>query len=444
MSFIRENQLDIMLVLIGICVILALAILLTKSISGKRRNVLAVMAVASAMILAFERCAYMFRGDVSDLGFYMVRISNGLVFFFLLFIPFLVNQYLKDLYKNEGGVEKPSIPLKIADVVFVIGTALLIISQFTGLYYTFDAQNVYQRSMTFVLVYIPPILMVMLQMVSLIKHQSNLPKALSLSLLASLILPVIASLIQLFAYGISFSVMVTASVIVIYYSYMIYDLNKTASKAKDQEIEFYKEAKKMQTSMFEQTVEALVSAIDAKDIRTRGHSARVAMYARKIGEKAGLSEEECEDLYFAALLHDAGKIGIPELILNKPEKLTDEEYETVKSHTVMGDQILSKIKLAPYLSVGARSHHERYDGTGYPDGLAGEDIPEIARIIAVADAYDVMTSKRTYHDPMPTSAVRQEVVDGKGTQFDPRFADIMLEMIDDWALLQTNMEDGTK
>ena len=444
MSFIRENQLDIMLVLIGICVILALAILLTKSISGKRRNVLAVMAVASAMILAFERCAYMFRGDVSDLGFYMVRISNGLVFFFLLFIPFLVNQYLKDLYKNEGGVEKPSIPLKIADVVFVIGTALLIISQFTGLYYTFDAQNVYQRSMTFVLVYIPPILMVMLQMVSLIKHQSNLPKALSLSLLASLILPVIASLIQLFAYGISFSVMVTASVIVIYYSYMIYDLNKTASKAKDQEIEFYKEAKKMPTSMFEQTVEALVSAIDAKDIRTRGHSARVAMYARKIGEKAGLSEEECEDLYFAALLHDAGKIGIPELILNKPEKLTDEEYETVKSHTVMGDQILSKIKLAPYLSVGARSHHERYDGTGYPDGLAGEDIPEIARIIAVADAYDVMTSKRTYHDPMPTSAVRQEVVDGKGTQFDPRFADIMLEMIDDWALLQTNMEDGVK
>lgn len=432
MSFIRDYQLEIMLFLIGVGTLLVFAIALTHSITDKRRNILLTMAISSVIILVFERYAYLFRGDVSELGFYMVRISNGLVFFLLIFIPFLVSQYLKDLYENEGKAEKKSISLTIADVVFVIGTVLLIVSQFTGFYYTFDDQNIYRRSIGFAFVYIPPLLIVALQIFSLIRNYSRLPKLLFTSLFVSLVLPVIASLIQLFAYGISFSVMVTVLVIVIYYIYVIYDVNKTAEKAKDQEIAFYKEIQKTQASMFEQTVEALVSAIDAKDFRTCGHSSRVAMYSRKIGEKAGYSKKECEHLYFAALLHDVGKIGIPDHILNKPDKLTDEEYEKIKSHTIMGEQILSSIKLAPYLSVGARCHHEKYDGTGYPDGIAGEDIPEIARIIAVADAFDVMTSVRTYHNPMPLNIVRQEIIDSKGIHFDPRFADIMLEIIKDW------------
>ena len=145
----------------------------------------------------------------------------------------------------------------------------------------------------------------------------------------------------------------------------------------------------------------------------------------------GSAEKTCERVYFAALLHDVGKIGVPLEIINKEGKLTDEEYEQIKQHSVLGDQILSSIHQAPYLSLGARHHHERYDGRGYPDKLIGEDIPEIARVIAVADAYDAMTSYRSYRAPLDKNAVREEIRKGIGTQFDPAFARIMLRLMDD-------------
>ena len=149
-----------------------------------------------------------------------------------------------------------------------------------------------------------------------------------------------------------------------------------------------------------------------------------------IAREAGMSEEQCEMVYFAALLHDVGKIGVPDAIINKTGRLTDEEFGEIKKHPVYGYQILSSIQQSPYLSIGAHFHHERYDGHGYPDGLMGEDIPEIARVIAVADSYDAMTSRRSYRDVIPQQAVREELVKGMGTQFDSRFAKIMLHLID--------------
>ena len=131
------------------------------------------------------------------------------------------------------------------------------------------------------------------------------------------------------------------------------------------------------------------------------------------------------------LLHDVGKIGVPDAVINKPARLTDEEYAQIKTHPVMGGRILKNIRERPKLAIGARWHHERYDGTGYPDGLSGDDIPEEARIIAVADAYDAMTSRRSYRDILPQDIVRKEIKNGKGTQFDPAFADIMLTMIEE-------------
>ncbi|MCR5755306.1 MAG: response regulator [Acetatifactor sp.] len=181
--------------------------------------------------------------------------------------------------------------------------------------------------------------------------------------------------------------------------------------------------------LFLHVVSALTSAIDAKDAYTKGHSSRVAQYAREIARRAGYEGKRLENIYMMALLHDVGKIGVPDLVINKPAKLTDEEYDNVKTHTIMGAIILGKIKEMPSLADGARWHHERYDGTGYPDGLTGEEIPEEARIIAVADAYDVMTSYRSYRDPMPQENVREELERGVGTQFDPRMAKIMLQMM---------------
>ena len=185
-----------------------------------------------------------------------------------------------------------------------------------------------------------------------------------------------------------------------------------------------------QKRLFHQTAIALVNAIDAKDRYTHGHSSRVADYSRKIAELAGKSEKECEEIYYAALLHDVGKIGIPGSIINKDGKLTDEEYGIIKQHPTKGVQILGSIKEFPYLVIGAQYHHERYDGKGYPEGRKGTDIPEMARMISVADAYDAMTSKRSYRDPIPQDKVREEFVKGSGSQFDPEFARLMLHLID--------------
>lgn len=188
---------------------------------------------------------------------------------------------------------------------------------------------------------------------------------------------------------------------------------------------------KENADLFLHIVEALADAIDAKDTYTNGHSGRVATYAREIAHRYGYSLKKEKDIYMMGLLHDIGKIGIPDAIINKPARLNESEFNTIKMHTVMGAKILKNIVEMPLLVIGARYHHERYDGHGYPDGLAQEDIPEQARIIAIADAYDAMSSRRSYRGIMPQEAIREEIIKGKGTQFDPVFADIMLKMMDE-------------
>ena len=178
-----------------------------------------------------------------------------------------------------------------------------------------------------------------------------------------------------------------------------------------------------------QMVQALANTIDAKDSYTNGHSSRVAKYSVMIAEKMGYSGEKLETLHFAALLHDIGKIGVPREIINKTSKLTDEEYNVIKTHPGIGGNILKEISEIPDIAIGARWHHERYDGKGYPDQISGTDIPESARIIGVADAYDAMTSKRSYRDVLSQEVVLSELEKGKGTQFDPEIADIMIELI---------------
>lgn len=178
-------------------------------------------------------------------------------------------------------------------------------------------------------------------------------------------------------------------------------------------------------------IRSLADAVDAKDTYTNGHSDRVASYSREIARRYGYSAKEQDELYVMGLLHDVGKIGIPDAVINKPTKLTPEEFDMIRQHPAMGARILGNIQAMPRLAIGAHWHHERFDGRGYPDGLAGESIPEEARIIAVADAYDAMTSFRSYRLPLTQAEVRREIERGTGAQFDPRFADIMLTMMDE-------------
>lgn len=194
--------------------------------------------------------------------------------------------------------------------------------------------------------------------------------------------------------------------------------------------------------LFIQTVSALSDAVDAKDRYTSGHSKRVAEYACMLAKRMGKSEEELEEIYHAGLLHDMGKIRVPAEIINKPGKLTAEEYDVIKIHPVTGYHILHEISEGKQIAIGAKYHHERYDGTGYPNGLIGDKIPEIARILAVADAYDAMASNRSYRNALPQDVVKKEIERGKGTQFDPYIAELMLQMIredSDYLMKQEDM-----
>jgi len=178
----------------------------------------------------------------------------------------------------------------------------------------------------------------------------------------------------------------------------------------------------------EETFIAIAKAVDVNDKYTAGHSERVANYAKKIAIKMRLPRQTIDEVYYAGLLHDVGKIGIDNSVINKNGKLTPEEYDEIKRHPVMGYNILKDISVQGEFAMGARWHHERPDGKGYPDGLT--DIPLIAKIISVADAYDAMTSKRSYRDVMSQDKVREQIENGRGTQFDSNVADVMLTMID--------------
>lgn len=180
-----------------------------------------------------------------------------------------------------------------------------------------------------------------------------------------------------------------------------------------------------------QMVTTLVKIIDAKDRYTNGHSIRVATYAREIARRSGMSAERQQEIYYMGLLHDIGKIGIPDEVINKNGKLTDEEFAIVKEHPSLGAGILESITEMPKLRIGALQHHEHYDGTGYPDRLAGKKISPEARILGVADAYDAMSSPRSFRDAYSQEKIRDEFQKGIGTQFDPEYAGHMLDMIDE-------------
>lgn len=191
-----------------------------------------------------------------------------------------------------------------------------------------------------------------------------------------------------------------------------------------------------------QVLRTLSTTIETKDEYTRGHSHRVGEYAALIARELGWSQEEIINLKNTADLHDIGKIGVPDTILNKPTKLTEDEYIIIKDHTVIGAEILKNITLIPHAAKVARSHHERYDGTGYPDGLKGEDIPLYARVIAVADSYDAMSSRRIYRSALSRQEICEEIRSNQGKQFDPVIAEVFLRLLTE-DRLQVQEADST-
>jgi HD-GYP domain-containing protein (c-di-GMP phosphodiesterase class II) len=178
-------------------------------------------------------------------------------------------------------------------------------------------------------------------------------------------------------------------------------------------------------------VRALVSAIEARDSYTRGHSERIALLARRLAQELGLNEDQCERIYVAGLLHDVGKIGVADEVLQKPGPLTPEEFAEIQKHPDIGYSILMDLKRMEYLLPGVLHHHERFDGAGYPDGLSGEEIPLQARILAVVDAWDAMSSARPYRQPLPRQKAAEIIVAGRGTQWDPEIVDAFARILEE-------------
>ncbi|MBA7665505.1 Cyclic di-GMP phosphodiesterase [subsurface metagenome] len=201
--------------------------------------------------------------------------------------------------------------------------------------------------------------------------------------------------------------------------------NRDYQQHLEQKVE--EQANKIRASFFN-AITALAYALEAKDVYTSGHSQRVTEVSVTIAKELGLPKESLEKIRLAGLVHDIGKIGIRESVLNKPGSLTEEEYEHIKLHSETGEHILNPIVEDEEILKAVRHHHERYDGLGYPDGLKGEQIPQLARIIAVADTFDAMTSERPYRKAMSKEAACAEVERCRGTQFDPEAADAFLEV----------------
>lgn len=178
-----------------------------------------------------------------------------------------------------------------------------------------------------------------------------------------------------------------------------------------------------------ESIQTLRYTVEAKDTYTRGHSDRVSEFSVLIGKHLGLPETDLRTLQIGGLFHDIGKIGVPDSILLKEGKLTDDEYSEIKNHPTIGAHILSSATIFKDIIPIVKHHHEKYDGNGYPGKLKGDDIPYFARIAAVADTFDAMTSKRTYRDALPLEVVISEIERCKGTQFDPKIADVFLDIL---------------
>lgn len=430
-EFILEHQLNIMLALCAICGMMAILLLITRFLSRRRKWILIGMELVATLLLGFDRAAYIYRGDPSSKGYIMVRLSNMMVFFLTSAIVLAFNLYLADLLVGDGKLKTLPIRLKLTQLFSLIGMFLAIVSHFTGLYYYFDENNVYHRGKGFLIAYIIPVIMPLLQYSVIRQYKNKLSRLIYISLVLYIFVPIIVGIIQIFTYGISIVNMAMVLVSISLYIFAYLDINDVMERAHEIELENFEQKQESMRRLFEQTATAFVTAIEKKDAYSVGHSARMAEIAKKIAVRAGRSEEECREVYYTALLHDVGMIGIPDSIVETSDELNPEEYRIIKQKPELSSEILSSITEYPFLSKGVKYSCERYDGSGYPDGLKGDEIPEISRIIAVADAFDSMTSKKRYRESIPYHFVRAEFVEQAGVQFDPEFADIMVHIMDE-------------
>ena len=324
---------------------------------------------------------------------------------------------------------------RINVAIYMADLFLLLTNPFTGWVFTYDeAGNYILRTLFVPVAYGFPILFFTIGSIYVFTHRERYKKSQLIAMTLSIVIGGVLFLLQMLFFNNFLITFYFASIgiLIIYLSLETPEHQRLVHVVAElREARVREAALQEKDRLSREIMIALSKAVDAKDHYTNGHSERVAEYAREIARRMGKTENEQEEIYELGLLHDIGKIGIREDIINKESKLTEAEFAEIKKHTVIGWEILKTINEIPWLSKGARWHHERFDGRGYPDGLAGTDIPEEARIICLADSYDAMTSKRSYSSPKAQSEVRKEIIRCSGSQFDPQIAVYLIQMIDE-------------
>ncbi len=416
-----------------ICAIL-LAYQLQRRKKSKTDKWLCLIIVSNICMLLSDITDCMLGGRPGKINYVLIAFMTLIVYFSAAgFLLLSFQGWLLAFAEQKERVSKwwMRIGYFLAAVQLVIALTLPI----TRFDYVDKASNFYTRGKLFWVALIFPYLIYFIAIIALLRFFKAFTPKERLYLGCFTIVPLAAQIIQLiFDEYLLLNVAVSLGLILI-----INFIQSQREIEKEEEMKAIllherdrlEEMSGKQENLNSQLIDVLCGAVEAKDNYTRGHSLRVAQYAREIMYRMGGDERAQREVYYIGILHDVGKISIRDEIINKKGRLTDEEYEQIKLHTVSGFQILRGVDVIPDLADGARWHHERYDGTGYPNGLAGENIPLVARIISVADAYDAMTSNRSYHSVMPQSEVREQIVKGMGTQFDPKIAKIMLDMIDE-------------
>lgn len=418
---------------IVICVILLIYQMFERKSKSRSSYWFNAMIVFNIGMLCGDITDWMMGGVPGKLSYYFqFTVAIVLYFTFSGLLLFSLYGWIISSIKQKAKIS----PMWLSVGVLLSGLQciLAVTIPITKISYI-DANNYYARGNLFWLTQICPYTLYAFAAYLLIRYRKAFKRRELIYLCVFITIPLFAEFIQLVTYKYStLNVAISLALIVIFAF-----IQSEREFEKEQELRVsvvdenrrLEEMQSFQENLSGQLIEVLCSTVEAKDNYTQGHSLRVAQYAREIMYRLGGDEKAQQEVYYIGILHDVGKIHVKDEIINKNGRLTPEEYEEIKLHTVAGYQILRSIDVIPGLAVGARWHHERYDGTGYPNGLAGENIPLVARIISVADAYDAMTSNRSYHRAMAQNVVREEIVNGMGTQFDPKIAQIMLDMIDE-------------
>ena len=429
-DFLAAHQLNLMMWLCGICGIIAVLLLFSNALTRKRKWILILMELTSMFLLMFDRSAYIYAGDLSEVAYYMVRISNFLVFFLTPMVVLAFNIYITDLLLNEGEVKSLPIRIVVINYACIIGMLLVAIYHFNGFYYYFDENNYYHRGPGFVFCYAVPVICTIVQYTVVREYKKSFSKAIYQSLVHYIILPIFSGIVQMVFAGISIANMSIAIASVLLYVFTYIDINDKVEKTYTDELAGLIKDNRSTRKFFDQLSLAVMGSIDSRDPFTKGRSERVANYSRKIAELSGKDEKECEEIYYCALYHNIGTLNIPESVLQKRGKLTEEELVILNRVSAAGSEILSSVTEDPKLSDAARYAHEKYDGSGIPEGLSGDEIPEVARIIAVADSYVELTSVTRDHNPIPSQIVREEFIKNAGIVYDPEFAGHMVHIMD--------------